>query len=254
MENNILANNIQTYYHTFGKGTPMLILHGWPSSSEKWLATAEELAKHNLQIIVPDLPGFGKTQTPEKPWTQSDYINWLWDFTQKVPELKKEEFYLLGHSFGGSLSARFAIKYNQQLRKLFLVAPSCIRKKTTSKNILARIAKILSKFSFLPYYQLVRKAIYKFIFKKSDYASQEGIMKATYLNVINDDSSQKLYFIKVPTVIIWGDQDKSTPLVDAHFINKKIQNSKLAIITGGGHSLQLEAPEMLLQKILENIE
>lgn len=252
MEKIVNIYGISTRYQTFGKGKPLVILHGWPSSSEKWVAMAEELATHNFQVIVPDLPGFGQSATPEKPWSQSDYVNWLHEFAETLPELK-QEFYLLGHSFGGSLAARFAIKYNQRLSKLILVAASCIRKRTLTKTTSSRIAKIVKKFAFIPYYNLARKAFYKFIIKKSDYASTEGIMKETYLRVISDDSSQKLYFIKVPTVIIWGDKDTSTPLEDGQFIHKKIQNSKLVVINGAGHSLQLEAPKVLLEKVVENV-
>lgn len=251
IEKKVVAKQIETHYKMFGKGKPLLILHGWPSSSEKWIGIGKELAEHGFLVVIPDLPGFGSTPAPATPWSQGDYVQWMHEFVEALPEFK-QEFYLLGHSFGGSLSARFAIKYNQRLEKLFLVAASCIRKKTLPKDVSSRISKIVKKLSFIPYYQLMRKALYKFVFKKSDYANVEGVMKETYLKVIADDSSQKLYFIKVPTIILWGDKDTATPLEDARFINKKIQNSKLIIIPGVGHSVQLEAPEILIQKILEN--
>ncbi len=252
IEKKVIAKHIETHYKMFGKGKPLLILHGWPSSSEKWIGIGKELAEHGFLVVIPDLPGFGSTPAPATPWSQGDYVQWMQEFVDALPEFKKE-FYLLGHSFGGSLSARFAIKYNQRLEKLFLVAASCIRKKTLPKDVSSRISKIVKKLSFIPYYRLIRKAMYKFVFKKSDYANIEGVMKETYLKVIADDSSQKLYFIKVPTIILWGDKDTSTPIDDARFINKKIQNSKLIIIPGVGHSVQLEAPEILIQKILENV-
>ena len=251
-EKKVLAKNIETNYKVFGQGKPMVILHGWPSSSEKWVAIAEELSKNNFLVIVPDLPGFGATPAPVTPWTQGDYVQWLFEFVEALPECQKE-FYLLGHSFGGSISARFAIKYNQRLERLFLVGASCIRKKTLPKDMSSKVSKIVKKLSFIPYYHLMRKAMYKFVFKKSDYANIEGVMKETYLKVISDDSSQKLYFIKVPTIIIWGEKDTSTPLEDAYFINKKIQDSKLIVVKDAGHSLQLETPEILIQKILENV-
>jgi pimeloyl-ACP methyl ester carboxylesterase len=61
-----------------------------------------------------------------------------------------------------------------------------------------------------------------------------------------------LPFIKVPTVIIWGDKDEFTPLEDAYFINKQIKNSKLVIIPGAGHDLNRKQPEVLVEKVLEN--
>ena len=78
-------------------------------------------------------------------------------------------------------------------------------------------------------------------------------MKQTYLNVIEEDLSFHLPFIKVPTVIIWGDKDELTPMEDGYFINRQIKNSKLVIIPGAGHCLNKEQPEILTEKVLENI-
>ena len=83
---------------------------------------------------------------------------------------------------------------------------------------------IVKFFSFLPYYGLFRKAIYKFVIRKSDYVYVEGIMKQTYLNIIAEDLSFHLPFIKVPTVIIWGDKDEFTPLEEGRYINSRIKN------------------------------
>jgi pimeloyl-ACP methyl ester carboxylesterase len=65
--------------------------------------------------------------------------------------------------------------------------------------------------------------------------------------------SQFIGFIKVPTVIIWGDKDKATPVQDAYFMKNKIKGAKLEIIIGAGHVLNRECPEVLTVKILENV-
>jgi len=107
-------------------------------------------------------------------------------------------------------------------------------------------------FSFLPYYAFFRKAIYKFVIRKSDYVYVDGIMKDTYLNIVAEDLSFQLSFIKVPTVIIWGDKDEYTPIEDAYFIEKHVKNSKLIIIPGADHLLHKKQPEILVEDILKN--
>jgi len=103
----------------------------------------------------------------------------------------------------------------------------------------------------------MRKAIYKFIIRKSDYVYVEGIMKATYLNVVAEDLSFHLPFIKVPTIIIWGDKDEFTPVQEGYFIEKQIRKSKIIVIPGAGHDLNRKQDErgtpILAEKILENI-
>ena len=243
-------NGIKTNYLFFGKGQPFIILHGWNSGSDRWLVEAKKIAEKGFLVIVPDLPGFGESDKLQYPWRVNDYLKWFEDF---LAELKIDNFYLLGYSFGGAVAAKVAIKYPQRVQKLFLVAAAVIRKKTTQKDTLAGAAKIIKFFQFLPFYALFRKAVYKFIIRKSDYVYTEGVMKETYLNVISDDVSYKLSFIKVPTVIIWGDQDQSVPIENAHEINRKVKNSKIVIIPGADHLMHKKIPELLTERILQNI-
>lgn len=248
IEKKIWIKNIETNYKTFGSGRPFLILHGWKSSSDKWQNIAESLGSKFL-VIAPDLPGFGKSQEPSAAWSIDDYVEWLKEFTEKVPELN-QQFILLGHSFGGAVSAKFSMQYSQKLSKLFLVAASCIRKKTIRKKILYQISK---SFKFLPknVYEKLRKIFYRFI-TKSDYLNQEGVMKETYLKVIAEDLSHELSFIKVSTVIIWGGKDTWTPIKQSRLIHKRINNSSLIIIPDADHFLNVKFSKTLSKKILEH--
>lgn len=249
-------NGLKTNYLSFpassagkGKGTPFIVLHGWNSGSDRWIQEAEIISEKGYHVIVPDLPGFGGSSRLDIPWTVNDYVKWLEDFTE---QLKIQDFYLLGYSFGGAVAAKMTVKYPQRVQKLFLVASAVIRRKTTQKNVSVGVAKAIKIFSFLPFYELFRKAVYKFIIRKSDYVYTEGVMKQTYLNAISDDISYKLSFIKVPTVIIWGDKDQSLPVENAYEIEGKVKNSKLVIIPGADHLMHKKMPEMLAEKIIEN--
>ena len=246
----VIVNGHKINYETYGEGAPFLILHGWGSNSERWQAVAEPLSKKGFKIIVPDLPGFGKSEALDIPWNTNKYITWLEGF---VKELNIKDFYLLGHSFGGALAAKMAVKHPQDVRKLFLVSSACVRKKTTKKSFFRSISKLAKIFHFIPYYAFFRKAVYKFIVRKSDYVYVEGIMKETYLNVISEDLSFHLPFIKVPTVVIWGQKDEFTPLSDGYFIEKQIKNSKLIVIPDAGHDLNRKQPEIVSEKVLANL-
>jgi len=252
-ERQIEINNLAISYKVFGSGSKkMLVLHGWKSHSDRWQATAELLVAHGMQVVVPDLPGFGKSQEPLNAWSQDNYVDWLRQFCTQVPELQNS-FYLLGHSFGGALAAKFAIKYPQNVEKLFLVSAACVRQMTFTKKALWRVSKIVKIFSFLPGWQLFKKAFYKFVLRKTDYLQVGGVMKETYLKVISEDLSHKINFLKVPVIIIWGSKDTSTPPEQAHFINKKIYNSTLVMIPGANHSLQIEVSQVLAQHILAHV-
>jgi len=256
-EHQITVKNLNINYKMMGQGLPaqagkpLLILHGWGSNSDRWQKVAELLSVQ-FQVIIPDLPGFGKSQALETAWSLDNYVDWVNEFSQKIPDLQNE-FYVLGHSFGGAVAAKFAIKYNQKVLKLFLVSAACIRTRTTLKRLLYGLSKVIKLFSFMPLYPQFRKAFYKFVIRRSDYLQVSESMKETYLKTISEDLSYKLFFIKVPTVIIFGDKDTSTPVEQAHFIKEKVANSNLTVIAGADHTLHIKIPEILAQKILAQL-
>lgn len=222
-----------------------LILHGWGSSSQRWDQVKAYLQNSGFMVLAPDLPGFGQTPPPEKAWSLDDYAQWVEEYCEKQ---KISQVFLLGHSFGGSIAVKFALKHPQIVKKLFLVAPALVRIKTLKKRIISRTAGF---FSFLP--NSTKKVIYK-RFLRSDYPLKAGIMRDIFKKVVAEDLSNCLSEIKVPTIIIWGRSDNITPIRDAYLISEKIKGSKLIVIEGQGHDLNRKAPELLSEKILENIK
>ena len=236
----------------------ILILHGWGSCADNWNSVKNLLKKRGYEVFVPDLPGFGKNPPPTKSWSLDDYVEWVNEFCEKN---NLSQIFLLGHSFGGSVAVRFTLKNPEKVKKLFLAAPALVRKKTLKKEIIKKIAKL---FSFLPrrvketsflfpprFAREVKEIVYKRLLK-SDYPLTEGTMRETYLKIIKEDQLAELADVSAPTVIIWGENDDVTPIKDGYLINKKIVNSVLEVVSGVKHNLHSEAPEILVQKIIEH--
>jgi len=241
----ITVKGLKINYLVMGEGKPLLILHGWGSKSANWKKVAEMLIGRGVKVIIPDLPGFGESQPPKTVWGLDDYADFVRKFSKKT---NLKDFYLLGHSFGGAVAVKYAINFPP--KKLFLVSAACFRKSSFRKRTLRLLAKLFKVFSFIPY---ARKAFYKFIVKRSDYPYAQGVMKQIYLEAIKQDIGNILDLIKVPTVIIWGDKDKVTPLVQAHLIKDKIKNSKLNIIPNADHDLNYRNSTELADLILKNL-
>jgi len=249
-EQKIKVNGLDIYYKIIGEGKPFLILHGWSSKSDKWEEVAKILGQKGFKVVIPDLPGFGKSDMPEIPWNLDNYVNFIEEFTKII---NLEKFILAGHSFSGGISIKYTIKHSEDVEKLFLLAPACIRRDSFKKRFFRMFSKLFKVYSFIPGYKLLRKAFYKFIVRKSDYQYTDGIMKETYLKIINEDLSVILDKVITRTIIIWGDKDDVVPLEQGKEINSKIPGSKLVIIPRADHKLEIKTPEALASNILQNL-
>jgi len=229
----------------------LIILHGWQSSKEKWNKVKEILKREGIRIFIPDLPGFRPENELKKPWTLDDYVEWFENFLEIYPELK-EGFFLLGHSFGGRMAIKFAAKNPERLKGLILISAAGVQAKNSlKKTVLKYASPFFKKFSFLPGYYSLRKIFYKFIVGKTDYLQLQGYLKETFKKVIAEDLTHYLDRIKVRTLILWGSEDRITPLSDAKLLKRKIKDSKLEVLEKIGHAPYLENPKLLAEKIKE---
>ncbi|KKQ43294.1 MAG: alpha/beta hydrolase fold protein [Microgenomates group bacterium GW2011_GWC1_37_8] len=93
-----------------------------------------------------------------------------------------------------------------------------------------------------------RKLLYKAA-REHDYEKTQGIMKEIFKKVISEDLRPLIPKIKVPTLVLWGEEDKMTPIKDAHFIKSALPGSKLVTYKRQGHKLPYEKPEQLALEI-----
>lgn len=248
----------------------ILILHGWGSSQKKWVRVKEILIQRGNEVFVPALPGFGENPPPKEPWSVDDYVEWVKNYCEdfvvqkfrrsrnfcKAGEISERNFahvppfFLLAHSFGGRIAIKFVLKYPEMVLGLILAGVPAIKSKRQS-NVKNFIIKIFARFSFLPFYQFLRKIFYLYFLRKTDYFQINGVMKETFKKIIGEDLSSHLPLIKTKTLILWGEKDDSVPKRVAFLIKEKIPDSKLMIFPGVKHSPHLEIPEKLAETIIE---
>lgn len=231
----------------------VLLLHGWGSSHKSWVKVKRILAKKGIDVIIPDMPGFGDNPAPEKPWHGKDYENWVLNYIEKNNLTKP--LILMGHSFGGGLAMKLSMEHPELIKKLVLISAARLYiKKSIIKKFIREAAKVGKKFDFLPFYELVRKAVYHFVVGSKDYTRATGTMKETFVNVIKEDITPRLHEIKVPTMIIWGDKDVATPVEHANLLKERIKDSEMEIIKGCGHAINLQCPKKLAETIYKFIK
>lgn len=235
MEKSIIVEDLLISYSITGDSLPTLVfLHGWGSNKNVWDRVIENFSQ-DFRCLAIDLPGFGKSQMPSKTLSVHDYsriINKLLD------KLDLGELVLIGHSFGGAISIVLSSINEVRIRKLILVDSSGIRLKREKFAVVALGARILSPLFKPKFMQGLRRKVYKFI-GNEDYLDS-GELRSTYLKVIEEDISDNLCRIDLPTLIVWGESDKDTPLWMAEKMKKDIDGSKLHIFPKSGHYSFLE--------------
>ena len=250
-EEKILINGLKINYKIAGQGPAILILHGWGGSSDSWIRVQEILAREGFKVICPDFPGFGKSKTPFEPWGVKEYGNFVLNLT-KILEL--QNFFLLGHSFGGRVAIKFSVLYPEKIKSLILCDSAGIKQKWgIGEKLIFQISKIGNAiFTPTPLRRFKDKAknLFYIFLRHRDYAKADGTMRETIKKVLTEDLLKDLPQIKIRTLIIWGESDKLVPVKYAHIFKEKIENSELKILPKIGHSPHLEVPEKLAEIII----
>ena len=103
------ADHTQLYYKDWGRGRPVVLLHGWPLSADSWEDQALAFANAGYRVIAYDRRGFGRSS---QPWTGYDYDTLTDDLREVLKHCQVSEASLFGFSMGGGEVARYMSKYN----------------------------------------------------------------------------------------------------------------------------------------------
>ena len=228
-------------FKTEGQGKPLVLLHGWGGNLDSWFPVRQTL-KNDFKVVSLDLPGFGRSPLPRTVWGVQEYADFIKNF---LDDLKTDKPTVIGHSFGGQIALRFARDFPELTGKLILVDSAGIRRKspkTLAYQTAAKTGKLIFSIPGLKRFESKAKSKLYNRIGEHDY-EQSGTLKETFKKVIDQDMRPILKDVGCPTLIVWGENDKDTPINDAKLMNLTIPNSRLSILTGTGHFSYLEKPE-----------
>ena len=235
-------NNLKVNYEfTDNKSDiTLILLHGWGQNIEMMKPIGDKY-KDNFNILILDLPGFGKSEEPPFSWTIDDYVELVHDFVKK---LKLKKIALIGHSFGGRVSLLYASKYKCD-KLICLASPYC--PEVTKLPLKNRIYKKLKK---IPVLNIVAKLLQKNV-GSSDYRNASEVMRGVLVKAVNYDLTEFVKKIECPTLLVWGDLDTAVPYKRAYELQNLIKDSGVVLYNGATHYAYLERlPELIV--VLDN--
>lgn len=233
-------------FYSLGKAGPIIVLlHGWDASKEKLLSLGKALAEIGWRVLIPDLPGFGKSSLPSRPWGVGEYSDFILKVIDKF--YGKKKVYIFGHSFGGRLAIKVAALYPKKIAGIVLCGSAGISRGNFLKRIFFLLLAKIGKLIF-PKSEKFRQLIYK-LAKEHDYEKTKGVMRETFKLAISEDLKPLLAKIKIPTLILWGTEDKMTPIADGFILKKAISKAKLVLFEGEGHKLPYEKPKEIARVV-----
>ncbi|HEY0370425.1 MAG TPA: alpha/beta fold hydrolase [Thermoanaerobaculia bacterium] len=225
-----------------GSGTPVVLLHGLSGSSRWWSRNFDALASRYLVAAV-DLVGFGKNRRffglpatlPPFAEVTSLLARWIETFGEPV--------HVIGHSMGGQLAIELAAERPDLVRSLVLVNAAGMPFRLDPRPHVRSLEK--------PPYGgpgIARVLVPDFLRAGPTSVAVAGA------RVVRADLREMMRTIRVPTLLVWGENDPLVPLFYGEAMQREIPNSRLVVIPKAAHVAMWDAPEEFNRIVLEFLD
>lgn len=236
----IKLGKLNIRYFAGGQGDPLVIIHGGGDGARAWLKSAEELSNY-YSVYIPDLPGFGRSQSASDKFHLPEYVAFVKNFSQA---LGIERFHLIGHSIGGGIALHYALHFPEKVKGLVLVSSWCLGIEAAlwvrllshpalSKSLGEAAIAVLKGVKWLA---RLFYAPFRFANPVTRVKMDIGKTMITLrgqTTVLQD----RLCELTMPTLLVWGSGDRIVPAAHAYVAAELIPDCQLHIFEGCGHSV-----------------
>jgi pimeloyl-ACP methyl ester carboxylesterase len=257
-------DGLDTFYLEAGRGDPVLLLHGLGATNASMLPTLFDLAP-DRRVVAPDLPGFGDSAKPIRPYDASFFARWT---LALMDELGIERADLVGNSMGGRVAIEVGLLAPDRVGHLVLLAPApaFIRRRQ-----FVRIVRILRpELALVPVYVPHRRVVagIKSMFSRPERLAQAWYEAAAdeFVRIFNTPRGRIAFFsaarqiyleepwgdtgfwdrlpgLAVPSLFVWGERDRLVPAAFARHVEKALPAATSTVLADCGHVPQYEHPD-----------
>ena len=254
----VLPDGLRYVYLEGGKGTPLMLLHGFGANKDNFTWIARFLTPH-FHLIIPDHIGFGESSHPQNadysPPAQAKRLRAF------AHSLGIKRLHLGGSSMGGQIAMTYAALFPAEVESLWLLDPAGIwsAPKTDFQRIYAETGRnslmvetgddfatvmnvVMNKPPFLP------RPVMNVLAQEriANHALEEIIFK----QIGADSVEKRVSGLSVPTLIVWGENDRVLSVSAGEALHKLLPKSKLIIMPYVGHLPMMEQPKQCAEDYL----
>jgi pimeloyl-ACP methyl ester carboxylesterase len=272
---------VHIHYYEAGKGDNVILLHGLGAAADIWANNIAALSAH-YHVVVPDQLGFGSSDKPLIEYTIQTWVEFL-DRFMKALNIPKAA--VVGNSLGGWIAVDFARQYPEKVNRLVLAdaagwrpikMPPPMARDLNNASI-AGIREVVEMMLFerraipinlnpgslketrqmleflVANKDLVTDALVEQEFQRHLKIGDGYTIQAFLAGSLAEDQfeNEKLHQMSVPTLIVWGRDDRLFSMDEARSYNKAIRGSKLVVIEQSGHVPQLEKSDDFNKAVLD---
>jgi non-heme chloroperoxidase len=259
----------ELFYKDWGAGVPVVLIHGWPLSSDMWEMQANFLAENSLRVVTYDRRGFGRSG---QPWTGFDYDTLAADLNTLMEKLDLNDAMLVGFSMGGGEVVRYLTRYgvNRVSKAVLISAVTPFLIKTADnpegvdaaifeeiqENILKDRPAFLKDFGPKFYGRSVlHHTVSDAVLEWNQAMAFTGSLRSTLASAYSwstTDFRREMEDLILPIRIIHGTSDATVP-IDASGRRSAalLPNATLSEYEGEPHGLFLTAANRLNEELLE---
>ena len=262
------SDGTEIFYNDWGTGRPVILIHGWPLSSDMWEHQATFLVEHGLRVIAYDRRGFGRSS---QPWDGYDYTTLASDLDALIEKLDLHDATLVGFSMGGGEVVRYLSRYGSaRIAKAVLlsaVPPYLLQTDDNPDGIPAKvfegIAEQIRKDRAEALHALWPKFYGRTVLKHSvsepvlewtQSMALMGSLRATLAAATawsTTDFRAEMPGITIPVLVIHGTGDETVPIaVSGRRSAALLPKATLSEFDGEPHGLMLTAGDRVNEELL----
>jgi len=235
---------VQTHVYIAGEGSPLLWLHGAGGVPEI-TPFFQELAR-SFKVYIPEHPGFGRSERPE--WLK-DYTDYNYFYRDFLDYYSLDKVNLVGHSLGGRIAMEFAVSHPERVEKLALISSTGLKIKGEQRPDIFMMYPEERVRVLFHNQELADRMLNQDVSEEQrmiDVKNTNTHARLEWEKGFNPKFPRLLRYIKAPTRIIWGDNDRLNPIRYGQALVEHIAGARLDVIENCGHLPQVEQPDSCL--------